>query len=123
MSSPILFRRLLQSLIVLLLVLSPRLPAQDGPEDATALRDRAFQLVKQGNQIAALPLLEKLAVMRPDDAAVLEKLGGALLASTTDISDPEARKKVVLRARNTFLEARKLGDNSSYLQVMLELTP
>src|SRR5690242_2237472 len=63
-------------------------PPQNAAEDETALRNKAFQLWQQGNQIAALPLLEKLAVLRPNDVIVLERLGGALVASTAQVSDP-----------------------------------
>lgn len=116
------FRRGLHSSIILLALFAP-LSAQQAPEDFSALRDKALQLIHQGNQVAALPLLEKLAEMRPEDVEVLERLGGSLFASTTEIMDPAEKKKVALRARSVFLRAKELGDDSGYLQVMLEIVP
>ncbi len=98
-------------------------PAQKLSEDETALRNRAFLLWEQNNYIEALPLLEKLAVAHPTDIVVLERLGGALAGSAREVTDPEARKQVVLRARRILLRAKELGDNSGYLNIMLELVP
>jgi tetratricopeptide (TPR) repeat protein len=122
MSQPGDFRRGLHILIVLLALLAP-LSAQQAPEDYSALRDKAFQLWEQGNQSAALPLLEKLAVLRPDDLVVLERLGAGLRASARFVEDSDERKKIVIRARNILLHAKELGDNSDYLNVMLEWAP
>ena len=55
------------------------LGAQAPPEDGSGLRSRALELSKQGNQAEALPLLERVAAARPDDIAVLESLGDALM--------------------------------------------
>ena len=117
------FRSVIPMAVLLVALLAAGALAQDPAEDFKALRDQAFQLIQQGKQVAALPLLEKLAVMRPDDTEVLERLGGALVASFTQASDPEERTKLLRRARNIFLQAKKLGDNSNYLQVMLEQLP
>ena len=126
MSPPVAFRRsvlILFPILALLLALSPAIPAQEAAEDVTALRDEAFLLWEQGNQTAALPLLEKLAVLRPDDVVVLERLGGALGGTAREIADPEARKKALLRARSILLHAKELGDSSDYLHIMLEQLP
>jgi len=53
--------------------------AQAPAEDDAGLRNRALELCKQGNQAKALPLLEKVAAVRPTDTVVLESLGDALL--------------------------------------------
>jgi len=111
--------------LVLLLALpsATQLLARAPSEDEIALRNRAFLLWDQGNQTEALPLLEKLAIARPTDVVVLERLGGALAGSAHQIPDPEVRKQVVLRARSILLRAKELGDNSGYLTVMLEQLP
>jgi len=114
------------ALVLVLLLALPsamRLLAQAPVEDEIALRNRAFLLWDQGNQTEALPLLEKLAVARPTDAMVLERLGGVLGGSAHQIADPAARKQVVLRARSILLRAKELGDNSGYLTIMLEQLP
>jgi tetratricopeptide (TPR) repeat protein len=109
--------------LVLIVVLAMPLPAQNLPDDPAALRDRAFQLIREGKQIEALPYLEKLSALRPDDKEVLERLGAAVVASTVQVSDPEAKKKLVLRARSIFLQAKRLGDDSDYVHVMLQQLP
>ena len=60
-------------------LVAPLVRAQVPIEGNEGLRNRALALSKQGNQAAALPLLEKVAAADPTDIAVLESLGGALL--------------------------------------------
>jgi len=110
-------------LLACALVAATPLEAQAPAEDETSLRNRALELIKQGNQTDALPLLEKVAAARPTDIVVLEKLGGVLAGTAGQINDPEARKQTVLRARGILLHAKELGDNSNYLTVLLEKLP
>jgi tetratricopeptide (TPR) repeat protein len=118
---------LCRSVSILVLILALALPlasfAQQAQEDFSALREKAFQMIQQGNQVGALPLLEKLATMRPQDTEVLERLGGSLVAAATQTSDSTAKKSLRVRARSIFLQAQKLGDNSGYVQTMLQQLP
>jgi tetratricopeptide (TPR) repeat protein len=118
---------LCRSVSTLVLVLALALPlasfAQQAQEDFNALREKAFQMIEQGNQVGALPLLEKLTTMRPQDTAVLERLGGSLVAAATQTPDSAAKKSLRIRARGIFLQAQKLGDNSGYDQTMLQQLP
>lgn len=130
-SSPSMTRSLRQlprqggQVLVLLLVLGGAFQsfAQASPEDETALRNRAFLLWEQNNYAEALPLLEKLALARPTDVVVLERLGGALAGSAREVADPEVRKRMVLRARSILLRAKELGGASDYVDILLEQLP
>lgn len=112
-------------LIVLLVTLSsvPAVCPQTSSEDYTALRNRAFELWDRQNPVGALPYLEKLATMRPDDTLVLIRLGHSLLSSTASMEDTEVRKQTVLRARSLLLRAKELGAQSNLMEVLLEKIP
>lgn len=114
------------SVVIMLLVMLSSVPAvssQTSSEDYTALRNRAFELWERQNPVGALPYLEKLAAMRPDDTLVLIRLAYSLVSSTSAMSNTEARKQTVLRARSLFLRAKELGAQSNLMEVMLEKIP
>lgn len=94
-----------------------------GAQDYDAERKRAFELYKQNNFVAALPLLEKLAAAKPDDVAVIESLGFCILANSATIADAEQRHAERRRGRQVLLHAKQLGDSSNLLQVVLESVP
>jgi tetratricopeptide (TPR) repeat protein len=116
----------LLSTLVLALVLtassSARGSAQDSPT-AAADRKAAFDLFDQNNYEDALPLLEQVTATYPNDPAVWEHLGFCLNAHAVSLKDPEARRQTRLRARQAFLRAKALGDNSNLLQTSLEGIP
>jgi len=85
-----------------------------------AERQRALDLYESNNFAAALPLLEKLAVSTPNDAAILSRLGFALYASSSTEKDPAVRQQMRDRARTTLLRSRSLGDNSNLTTMILD---
>lgn len=89
-------------------------PAQD-PE-----RERAFRLFDESKFTEALPLLEKLAEVYPNDAAVFERYGFALLTSTQTMKDQGQRRLRLARARGALLRSQQLGNNSNLLKSALE---
>src|SRR5437588_11059343 len=100
-------------------------PASSAPvqpaEKSDPERDHAHELFMSGKFVDAMPLLEKLAADRPSDAAVKEWWAFSMMAYASTLSDPQLRKKARARARKIGFEARKLGDNSNLLQVVLEV--
>jgi tetratricopeptide (TPR) repeat protein len=86
-------------------------------------RQRAFKLYEDFKLLEALPILEKLAVAKPNDAAVLERLGFALVAKATATADVEERKRLRIRARVVLIRSRQLGNNSNLAQAMLSNLP
>jgi tetratricopeptide (TPR) repeat protein len=92
-------------------------------ETAGQFRKDAIELYKQNRFEEALPLLEQLTLTHPKDAALQEALGACLLSHAVGLPDPEARRQTRLRARQAFLRAKDLGDNSNYLQTALDSIP
>jgi len=87
------------------------------------LRRAADEQFRHGNYVGAAPLYERLVERHPDEAALQESLGFALLAAAVAIEDPTARRARRMRARTVLLRARELGDASNLLQVTLESLP
>jgi tetratricopeptide (TPR) repeat protein len=96
--------------------------AQNSPTDDQD-RKTALALYQQNRFEDALPLFEQLTAAHPKDMILLEGLGTCLLAHAVSLSDPEMRRQTRLRAREAFLRAQKLGDNSNYLQTELQQIP
>jgi tetratricopeptide (TPR) repeat protein len=105
---------------------APPAGAQAAPQkssDHAARRQQAIALYRQHKNLEALPLLEKLAQEDPNDAVVLEALGVARVDRAATLSDPQAQRQELLRARQALLRAQELGDNSDIVQVLLEKIP
>lgn len=89
--------------------------AQDSAE-----RQRAIDLYESQNMVAALPLLEKVALVYPNDRVVLSRLGFALYANSLDQKDPAMRQKMRDRARAVLQKSQSLGDDSNLTQMVLD---
>jgi tetratricopeptide (TPR) repeat protein len=92
--------------------------ASQDPDRATAI-----QSFKDGKYEDALPLLQSQAAAHPGDPMIQEMLGGALLAHSVTLQDPEARRQVRIAARGALLRAKALGDSSNYINVVLPQLP
>src|SRR5262245_23605491 len=92
--------------------------AQDNSDNEADFK-RAVQLVQANKMQEALPILEKLHRVKPDDAKVLELLSYAILVSALVDKDAEKRKKDLLRARSLAERAKELGNNNQLVQLML----
>lgn len=114
--------RLLGKIFVGTLLCSLAAMGQD-PSTYSIERKKAMDLFNAQNMKDALPLLEKLAAENPADVVVQERLGMAAWVSSSDIADPAKRKAECFKARNAFLKAKELGDNSPLLQSMLPAIP
>lgn len=110
------------ALVVFMLSAASSAVAQD-KASYEADRQRAFQLTEEGNLLGALPLLEKLAEAKPEDAEVLERLAFALVASAAQQPAPQDRVKVLVRARKLAEKAKQLGNQSEMVQMLLEKIP
>jgi tetratricopeptide (TPR) repeat protein len=85
-----------------------------------AERQQAIDTYESQNMVAALPLLEKVALAYPNDPAVLSRLGFALYANSTDEKDPNKRTQMRQRALTTLRKSRSVGDNSNLTSIALE---
>jgi tetratricopeptide (TPR) repeat protein len=95
-------------------------PAQTtSPNDPE--RDHALQLFNAGKFVEGMFALEKVSVDHPNDAAVKEAWAFSMMAYAATLNDPGLRKKARVRARQIALQAKQMGDNSSLLEVVLEI--
>ena len=92
-------------------------------EDAAALREKAFKLVAEQKVVEALPLLEKLVTLTPDDADAHRNLGFALLGKAQNTSDASTAKQLRARAHRAFVNARDAGDKSPLVAGLIESIP
>ena len=86
-------------------------------------RDHALRVYHEHKMPEAVPLLEKVIARLPNDAAVHEALGSALISRAETQTEPEKRKADRLYARKELLRARELGDTSDLCRVLLAGIP
>jgi len=104
----------------------PQKPAVSAQEPASGIdgdRREAMDLFEEGKTTQALALFERVVAANPDDMVATERLAICIAGKSSETTDPEQRKALRLRARQLFLRAKELGDNSNLLQVMLEILP
>jgi tetratricopeptide (TPR) repeat protein len=85
-----------------------------------AERQKAIETYESQNMVAALPLLEKVALAYPNDPAVLSRLGFALYANSIDEKDAAKRQQMRQRSLATLRKSRSLGDDSNLTSIALE---
>lgn len=91
--------------------------------DAASLRAKAKALVSEERLIEALPILEQLIAVSPNDNEAYQHLGFALLAKSIH-SDSEAdRTQFRKRAREAFVKAKSEGNNSNLVAAMIGSLP
>src|SRR4051794_15777785 len=93
--------------IVLAAVIGVNCQTQDPAE-----RQRALDVYESQNMVAALPLLERVALAYPNDLVVLSRLGFALYANAVDEKDAATKQKMRSRAYTILVKSQSLGDNS-----------
>jgi tetratricopeptide (TPR) repeat protein len=96
-------------------------PASRPAAKDTPQRRYALELYHSGKFVEAMPLLEALSSADPSDIVVKEAWAYSIGEYAATLPDAETRKRVRARARSIAVEAQKLGDNSSLLQVLLDL--
>ena len=108
-------RILLAAGLVIVFALSATAQTQNPAE-----RQHAIEVYESQNLVAALPLLEKVALAYPNDPAVLSRLGFTLYANSTDEKDANKRTQMRQRALSVLRKSRSLGDDSNLTSVALE---
>ena len=92
-------------------------------EDPQVLKIRAKELVDQLKMPEALPLYEKLVVELPSDPDVFFYYGLSLLGQAANITDEAAARQLRIKARNAFVTAQKLGNDTILLKGFIEGIP
>lgn len=110
------------SLVLLVFLVSPATQAQT-TESTAELKRRVSELMEQSKYTEALPLLEKIATLEPNDGATQFYLGFALVAQATNTKDDAARKALRVRARNAFVKAKSLQFDEPRLEALIQSLP
>jgi tetratricopeptide (TPR) repeat protein len=96
--------------------------AQTG-ESIAELKTKTADLMKQNKYTEALPLLEKIIVVEPNDAQAQFYLGFALVAQANNTKDPQQRVALSLRARAAFVKAKELGIEEPIVDALIGSIP
>ncbi len=117
-------RKLLVTLLIpfLILVASHATQAQTD-ESVPELKRRASELMDQIKYTEALPVLEKIAKLQPNDGETQFHLGFALVGQSTITKDDAARKALRVRARQAFMKAKSLKYYEPRLEALIEGLP
>jgi tetratricopeptide (TPR) repeat protein len=94
--------------------------AKPDPSDEDK-RQQAVALFSQGKRLEALPLLEGLLQMNPQDAELLVDLGATLIDHAATLTDQEAAAKERFRARDLVQKAWELGNASPLVENLRQL--
>ncbi|HEV2912360.1 MAG TPA: tetratricopeptide repeat protein [Pyrinomonadaceae bacterium] len=98
---------------------STPLRAQDG-ESVQELKQKVNALLKQQKYLEALPLLEKLVVAEPDNPETHFYLGFGLVAQSNVTKDEATRRALRVRARNSFIKSKELGNNEPLVDALIQ---
>jgi len=96
--------------------------AQAG-ESIAELKAKTADLMKQNKYTEALPLLEKIIVVEPNDAQAQFYLGFALVAEANNTKDPQKRVALSLRARAAFVRAKELNIQEPIVDALIGSIP
>lgn len=111
--------------VALLLIIagSQHLAVAQMIEDYADQRKLGFQLYKENNFTAALPVFERLAAANPKDREVVEYLGIMLIGSATGLKDQGERRVARARGRSFLVKAQEMGADDLLLKEMLAQIP
>jgi tetratricopeptide (TPR) repeat protein len=116
--------RALFPLLLLILSAGSLAATQSNSDDAYKdERKQALVLFNARKYFDALPLFEDLAQKNPKDSDVLLGLGSCIINRSVTLDDAEAAKKERIRGREFLVRAKQLGNNSTLLQNLLDVTP
>ena len=113
-------KRILPGICLISIFLTGAVVTAHGRPQDPAERQHALEVYDSQNLVAALPLLEKVALSYPNDPVVLSRLGFALYANSIDQKDPARRQEMRSRAHSVLLKSQSLGDNSNLTQMTVD---
>lgn len=119
-------RKFLVGLLILVLVsltVAPSRTYAQTDENVADMMRRVNGLMEQAKYTEALPLLEKIAKLLPDDGKTQFFLGFALVAQAINTKDDAARKALRVRARKAFIKAKSLGFDEPRLEALIQSMP
>jgi tetratricopeptide (TPR) repeat protein len=115
-------RKLLVTLVLLLLCSTVAVQSQTN-ESPAELKRRANELLNETKYTEALPILEKIATLEPNDGETQFFLGFALLGQAANTKDNAARKALRIRSLKAFLKAKSLNFDEPRLEALIKSLP
>lgn len=88
--------------------------------DYEADRKRADALFRQRQFKEALPLIEKLIAVKPNDDQAVFGLGVALIFTVIEQENPERRRQLVSRTQQALVKAKDIGIEDFFLERQLQ---
>lgn len=83
----------------------------------------ADALLRDLKYVQALPLLERLAISKPEDSEVQWNLGFALLAKARTVTEDWEIRELRVRSRNAFIKSKQLGNTEPVLKALIQSLP
>lgn len=112
------------SVVVLFTILIAGIgPDTFGQDDTPSLWLKAEALIKQDRLVDAVPVLERIVELDPDDGEAHVALGNALLGKAINTADPAEQKRLRIAARGSFIKGRDLGQNTNFVRAMIDSLP
>lgn len=109
---------------ILLIVSAPVFGQQTSDTEIARMRTQADEFVRQNRYLDALPLLEKLSPLFPNDAELTANHGIAILVKSSTLQSPDERKAHRIRGYKVLSKAKELGTtNVLALHFLDQLTP
>ena len=117
-------RKLLVALLTFLfLSVAIASPTQAQTENTDPLKRQAGELLKQNNYTEALPILEKIVAVEPNDGETQFFYAFALLGQATNTKDAATRKALRVRARQAFVKSKSLNYPEPKLDALILSLP
>ncbi len=99
-----------------------RIAAQTG-NDLEELKKQVIKLIDEVKYTDALPLLEKIVAVEPQNARMQFYLGFSLTANALQLKDEAASRALRVRARAAFVKAKELGINEPIIDGLIQSIP
>lgn len=116
-------RSTLATLLLFVLLVIGGITANAQTGDVDSLESQARVLSDAQKMTEALPLYEKLVKLKPDSAEIRRRLAFALLGQAANTTDMPERRRLRIRAREEFVKANQLGEDSQLVKGMIEGMP
>src|SRR5918993_3418837 len=99
-----------------------RIAAQTG-NDLEELKKQVIKLFDEVKYTDALPLVEKIVAVEPQNARMQFYLGLALNATALQLKDEAAGRPLRVRARAAFVKAKELGIDEPIIDGLIQSIP
>ncbi|HEY2846586.1 MAG TPA: tetratricopeptide repeat protein [Pyrinomonadaceae bacterium] len=114
------FSRLSVTASVLIGIVSLVCVSHAQTDDVAMLRAQGQLLLAQYKYVDAIPVYDRLVKLTPDDPVAWRNYGSCLLAQAQTLKDEAASRQTRIRAREAFVKANQLGEDSLFVKGMID---